>query len=495
MDEVHIEVQLPAAHISQWKDFISSLTSESPGASSHFLTIKSCAFTPLGEFIQASIDFHQSGVMMLDWLETESAHSVSLPEMMRLIQELLRCCAAAVAVQPELRISPKMVYLVTGMQVRIAPFEGNRDEERDIRSILKRIAELTGSEDVIGIVETLIKFLDKPDAYQILYESSLRTRLRTEPIRRYSKRHPETMYCPVCQNPLPSDPELLPRDAPECCSNACYENAEPGEILADPEAPTCLTCGQQSTRPIAIYQCMTHCVCRHQCVPVYAQNEDMRLLLDHICPVCMRFETKIDFNDTHRSLFERIETQKQKIVNGEMDDFIELRVMFDTYVNLCAHDLEESASWPLCIQAREVVSTGLLLRCCVCSRNILVPKWPPQIAHLWPEAPFLLQCQWKTHGVCSQACLSQISRICPVCPNSKIATKERSTLDIIRRIPTIGCRHHTGAYDTQPYLSCSHEFCVNCLLREIDSPVVTTFTCPVCYTTVRKEVVMKALFP
>lgn len=503
MDDIQIETELPIDQFDQWKAFIQDLFSHPATYSSHFLTLKSYDFTVLDSAVRATIDFNESGQLLAQWLQLQltSGREMPVEELVNLLEELLSRCAAAQKDLYGLKVTPRMIYVLVGKEIRIAPFPVEGEEGRGLRDVLRMLSSLKHRSRTTFFLDKFTEKVDESD-YQQVYDLFTSTKsLLTNSISLRSKRMErihKALRCGVCHNLLPLDPEWFLDDGSPCCSASCYHrrnDLEPGEILTDFTVPMCLGCGQQSTgHPLCLYLCEKHCICRFQCFREILIDEDRRMLLGCFCPSCMEYEAKLDKTNTHRPLYEKIEELKGQFMRRETDSLVELVALLEQYRVSCLHGLEEGQSWPLCVQPRDLSYSVLLLACCQCKQNTLVPKWRPSLMPLWPEAPFLLQCQWKVHAVCSQACFLQIASLCPVCPGAALVSRGRSTLEIVRRIPAIECKHNGFHEETLPYMHCSHESCKECLFANLDSRHIDTYECQVCYTEVNKETVMKELF-
>ena len=503
MDDIQIETHLPAVQFEQWKAFIQDLYSRPAAFSSHFLTLKTYNFTVLESVIRTAIEFNESGQLLTQWMQVKGTTGQTLPmdEMMNLLEELLSRCAAAQEDLRGLQVTPGMVYVLAGKEVRIAPFPVQGEEDRGLRDVLRLLACLKHDTKIALLLEQLVKWSEERN-YQVLYSLFTGTKsFLKDSISLRSKRMERSrkyINCAVCHNSLPTDSSWYLDDGRRCCSASCFDrqfDMEPGEILADFEVPTCLGCGRESTgSPLCLFLCEKHCICRFQCYGEIQMDEDKRMLLGKFCPSCMEYEAKIDKTNTHRRLYDKIEEIKGQFMRREIDSLVNLLALLEQYRVSCLHGLGEEQAWPFCVQPRDLRYSVLLLACCQCKQNILVPKFRPSLMPLWPEPAFLLQCQWKVHAVCSQACFQQLDSLCPVCPGAALVNKGRSTLEIVRRIPAIECKHDAIIEETLPYLHCSHESCKKCLYANLESHFTETYECQVCYTQVSKETVMKELF-
>lgn len=504
MDDIHIETHLPEDQIEQWKAFIQSLSSHSEAYSAHFLTLKSCSFTPVDSSIRAEIEFNESGQQLTEWLQLKVTSGQEIPQfdLIHLVSELLKCCSDAQKDLQGLEVSPGMIFVLTDRKVRLAPFPVEGEAGRGLRDVLRLIASVKSDYEMTTLLDELVEKAEVCSYLELgLWFERNHLRISEKTISSLLKEIEEKrklLSCAVCKGSLSSNREdYLLDDGRLCCSKDCYDRSdglEPGEILADYRDPTCLGCGRQRMGAIYSFLCEMHCICGYQCSVKVMKDEDKRLLFGKSCPSCMIYEAKIDKTNSHRPFYDKIEELKGHFMRGDLDSPIELIVLLEQYRVSCLHSLEEGAPWPLCLQPRDLNYSVMLLRCCVCKENTLVPKWKPELMPFWPDAPFLQQCNWKIHAICSQACFEQLATECPVCPNATLVCKGRSTLEIVRRVPAVECKHVENYEETLPYMHCSHESCKNCLFASLDSRLTDTYECQICYTPVSKEAVMRELF-
>ena len=503
MDDIQIEAQLPEDQIEQWKAFILDLSSNPAAYSSHFLTLKSQSFTPMDSYVRAEIQFNEAGQQLTEWLHLKvtSGLEILAADIDRLVSNLLKCCSDAQKDLRGLEVTPGMIYVLAEMEVRLAPFPVEGEAGRGLRDVLRLIASVRTDYETSALLDELVQ---KAEVYSYpelgLWFMKKMMKATEKILSLLSKNLEESnkvLQCAVCHGSLTSDKGYVLDDGRSCCSRQCFirsYDSEPGEILADYRDPSCLGCERQRRDYIYSFLCGVHCICSYQCSVKVMKDEDKHLLFGTFCPLCMIYEAKIDKTNSHRPLYDKILELKGQFMQGDLDNPVELIVLLEQYRVSCLHSLEEGASWPLCLQPRDLNYSVMLLRCCVCKENTLVPKWKPQLMPFWPDPPFLQQCNWKIHAICSQTCFEQLGTECPVCPNATLVCKGRSTLEIVRRVPAVECKHAESYEETLPYMHCSHESCKKCLFASLDTRFKDTYECQICYTVVSKEAVMKELF-
>lgn len=282
-------------------------------------------------------------------------------------------------------------------------------------------------------------------------------------------------------------------------------------IVEDPDEPSeeiyadgnCLFCGKPTNK--FILSCTVHRFCRFRCRRQYLQS----LPIGHLeffnnCMECVAYEEKLTINNPHlHGLVARIAEMKSSLHEGSEHIAVSLKLALEQLWSMVELKEQEDHVWPAILVPRYIHQRCYLMRCCVCNKNVLVPRWRPEELAQFSEAPFLVMCEWRTHAICSVRCweLLKQSRRCSVCSNSQLnlalvehcPENSHPTLEAVKRIPGNECSH-SSRRDTLPYLSCSHEVCIDCLTYQLFEMNRMEYECKLCFALTDADILRKAVF-